>query len=213
VSSLPASPGSLTADPSDWCAIAPELAATWLARVHAQWWIAGGSALDLFLGRTTRAHLDLDVGILRRDVAGVLKALSAWECYEVQDGLLRSLATEGAPRDDVHSLWCRPLGQTQWMLELMLDEAEGDEWVYRRDARVRRSLADIVRRDARGLPYLAPEVQLLYKAAHTRDKDEADFSSVLPHLDARARGWLLAALVTAHPAHAWISPLRNSKVT
>ena len=29
------------------------------------WWVAGGWALDLFLGRMTRPHHDVDVAILR----------------------------------------------------------------------------------------------------------------------------------------------------
>jgi hypothetical protein len=31
------------------------------------WWACGGWALDLFVGRETRRHDDLDVAILRRD--------------------------------------------------------------------------------------------------------------------------------------------------
>ena len=33
------------------------------------WWVCGGSALDLFIGRETRRHDDLDVAVLRRDQA------------------------------------------------------------------------------------------------------------------------------------------------
>jgi hypothetical protein len=43
-----------------------------LAGIDSPWWIAGGWALDLFIGDQTRAHEDLDVGILRRDVIDVL---------------------------------------------------------------------------------------------------------------------------------------------
>ena len=31
------------------------------------WYVAGGWAIDLFLGRSTRAHSDVDIAILRRD--------------------------------------------------------------------------------------------------------------------------------------------------
>src|SRR5690349_16504078 len=33
----------------------------------AAWWIAGGWAIDLFLGRVTREHSDLEIGIWRDD--------------------------------------------------------------------------------------------------------------------------------------------------
>jgi hypothetical protein len=34
---------------------------------NAPWGIAGGWALDLFVGRESRAHADIDVALLRRD--------------------------------------------------------------------------------------------------------------------------------------------------
>jgi hypothetical protein len=200
----------LPANPADWCAIAPELAPAWLARVPAPWWIAGGSAIDLFLGRTTRAHQDLDVGVFRRDAGAVLRALPGWECYEAREGTLTLLDPAREPRMEVHSLWCRPIGQTQWMLELMLDESDGADWVYRRAPHIRRDTAQLLRQDPRGFAYLAPEVQLLYKARGTRDKDEADFQAVRPHLSAAASGWLLESLLAAHPEHPWIAALRDN---
>jgi hypothetical protein len=35
------------------------------------WWVAGGWAIDLFLGRQTRHHADTDVLVLYRDQAEV----------------------------------------------------------------------------------------------------------------------------------------------
>jgi hypothetical protein len=43
------------------------------------WWIAGGWALDLFLGYQTRGHGDLDVGVLRCDIVDVITDMSGWE--------------------------------------------------------------------------------------------------------------------------------------
>src|SRR5580693_6175690 len=56
---------------------APEL----LAGLTCPWWIAGGWALDLFSGRQSRPHRDLDVGILRRDAPRVIAALPDWEFF------------------------------------------------------------------------------------------------------------------------------------
>jgi len=64
-----------------------------------------------------------------------------------------------------------------------------------------------------GVPFVAPEVALLYKASrrgakhHQIEKNEADFASALPSLDAVARAWLRAALAVAHPAHTWLEQL------
>jgi hypothetical protein len=53
-----------------------------LAALRAPWWVAGGWALDLFLGKVTRAHKDLDIGIGRKNAAMAVAALSGWEMFE-----------------------------------------------------------------------------------------------------------------------------------
>lgn len=64
-------------------------------------------------------------------------------------------------------------------MDLLLTPAEGDDWVFKRDARIRRPLATVARRRADGVAYQAPEVTLLLKAraaaeGRSRPKDEAD---------------------------------------
>jgi aminoglycoside-2''-adenylyltransferase len=54
-------------------------AATFFAALHVPWWIAGGWAIDLFLGRQTREHEDLDVLMLRRDQQAVRTLLGTWD--------------------------------------------------------------------------------------------------------------------------------------
>jgi hypothetical protein len=45
--------------------------------------------------------------------------------------------------------------------------------------------------------FLAPEIQLYYKAKAARAKDEVDFAAVLPHLSVAGRAWLLDAIRTS----------------
>jgi hypothetical protein len=85
----------------------------------------------------------------------------------------------------------------------MLDDVDQGRWRFRRAPSISAALADAIRRDPAGLPYLAPEVQLLYKARHARAEDHADFARVAPLLDRRARSWLESALESAHPEHLW----------
>jgi hypothetical protein len=54
-----------------------------------------------------------------------------------------------------------------------------------------------------GVPVMAPEIALLFKAKAPRFKDQRDFDRVLPHLDRAARSWLASALEQAHPGHPW----------
>ena len=102
------------------------------------------------------------------------------------------------PAHEVHVTW--PDG---FQLEFLLNEhdQETDEWVFRRDARIRRSLpaAFLTGR----LPYLAPEIVLLYKAKAPAPKDDADFNVVLSYLRHDQRAWLRDALHVTAPGHRW----------
>jgi hypothetical protein len=184
-----------------WRALHPRDAPPLLAPIGEPWWIAGGWALDLFVGAQTRPHRDLDIGIARASAPTFLAALPGWEFFEAQDGALYRLGD--APRMEVNSLWGRRLGEPDWMLELMLDDVEHGRWRFRRAPSISLPLDEVIHRDADGLPYLAPEVQLLYKTRRTRAKDHADFARVSPLLDLKARTWLEAALEAVDPEHPW----------
>jgi hypothetical protein len=103
-----------------WRMTLPAVAASWLSFLDVRWWIAGGWALDLFIGAQTRPHADLDIGILRRDVGEVLRHLSSWEFFEAQEGVLTRLRAAQDLRPDVHSLWSRPAA-----VHAGLDHADG----------------------------------------------------------------------------------------
>ncbi len=93
-------------------------------------------------------------------------------------------------------------------MQLMIDDEQGGEWIYRRDARVRRPVVDLdgpaSNSDRR---VLAPEIQLLYKSARPREKDEADFQAALEVLDGARRGWLRDSLSVVAPLHQWLAHL------
>jgi len=194
-------------DLGTWQAVHPAEGAGWLSDLTVPWWIAGGWALDLFLGVQSRAHEDLDIGVLRRDVLKVLAALPSWEIFEAKAGVLTLLRGGEAPRTGVNSLWCRPQGAPSWMLELMLDDSAGDQWVYRRQRDIRRPLMTSIKRTQHAIPYLAPEIQLLFKARNPRARDQADFDQVAHRLDPQARVWLRDALRRTDPGHEWLQIL------
>ena len=58
-----------------------------------------------------------------------------------------------------------------------------------------------------GIPIVAPEVQLLYKAKHLGAKDEHDFGLVADRIRGTPRAWLREALELVHPGHRWIQAL------
>jgi aminoglycoside-2''-adenylyltransferase len=196
-----------------WHPLTPQEAVPLLSVLPAPWWVAGGWALDLYLGKVTRVHKDLDVGIFRKDVAIALAALPGWEFFEAKDGALTQLVEGHVPRAEVNSLWCKRVNAAQWELELMLDESDGEFWVFRRDPRITRPLLSAIRRNSEGIAYLAPELQLLYKARAIRAQDQTDFAHVVPRLDRDARTWLRESLMRTEPEHAWLSALKDNPLT
>ena len=91
--------------------------------------------------------------------------------------------------------------------KLMQEPGDAARWVFRRDERLAAPRDSLARRTASGIPYLAPEAVLLFKAKGGRDKDEADFAAAAPDLGAEARAWLIDALARTAPGHPWIGRL------
>jgi hypothetical protein len=174
---------------------------TLFAASPAPWWIAGGYAIELFTG-IHRPHGDIDVLMLHRDQAAVRQVLDGWDCWVADPpgtGTLRPWPVNERLPAHLHDVWCRPAPDEPWRIQVMLDDASGDEWVSRRHPGVRRSIAAIGVLSERGVPYLAPEIQLFYKAKNPRPKDEWDVAAALPLLSRAARSWLDDAVELAYP--------------
>jgi hypothetical protein len=111
----------------------------------------------------------------------------------------------------VHDIWCRPAPGEPWQIQIMLDESAGEDWVSRRDQRIRRPITSLGFSTADGIPCLAPEIQLFYKANGRRPKDEADFTACLPVLTEPQARWLSEALSLAYgPEHPWRARLAGA---
>ena len=192
-----------------WEPARPAEAAQAFSRVAARWWIAGGYAIELAAGRTIREHTDIDVLVLRPDQLAVQQALAGWQWYAADPpGTLRPWQPAEQLPAGVHDIWCRPGPEQPWRIQVMLDECCDDDWVSRRDRRIRRPIARLGSVSAGGIPYLAPEIQLFYKASQRRPKDETDFAVALPLLSPSRRQWLADALRLAYgPGHAWLARL------
>lgn len=171
------------------------------------WWIAGGHAIELAAGRAIRPHADIDVLLLRRDHLAARSLLAGWDCWVADPpGTLRPWPAGETLPSTAHDLWCRETPDGPWRLQLMLDEADGDHWVSRRDVRISRPIAEIGDRTEEGVPYLRPEIQLLYKARARRPRDDVDFTAILPRLDGSQCRWLRDAIGIVHGAdHPWLN--------
>jgi hypothetical protein len=183
--------------------------ATLFSSVEVPWWVAGGYAIELAVGYSFRDHSDVDVLLLRRDQQVVQQLLPAWEWWAADPpGTLRPWQPGETLSSAVHDIWCRPGPSEPWRIQIMLDEAEGQDWISRRCAQVRRPIDLLGRNSPEGVPYLAPEVQLFYKAHQPRPKDQEDFRAALPALDASQRQWLATAIIQAYGDRPWCAKLQ-----
>ncbi|MFN8515558.1 MAG: 50S ribosomal protein L11 methyltransferase [Chloroflexia bacterium] len=151
-----------------------------------------------------REHIATLMQINRDDQLAFQAALATWDPRHAADppGTLRPWRRGEVLPPGVQDVFCRPGPTAPWAFQFNLADTLGDQWVFRRDRRVRRSLAALTRRSDEGLPHVAPEVQLLFKARATpRPKDEQDFAVAHGLLDEEARAWLAGALALYSPDH------------
>jgi GrpB-like predicted nucleotidyltransferase (UPF0157 family) len=189
------------------------------------WYIASGWALDLFLGRVTRVHHDVDVVVDRADQLRLRDHLAprGWMFVTPLHGKLEPWPNHmrlELPRHQAHA------HRDGEFIDFLLTEflpagaspagmagtgTQHGVWRYRRNPNIVRSTAQALLQTEQGLRYLAPEAVLLFKAkatgAYARSKDQIDFEQVYPHLSSEARAWLRWALIATEPGHPWIELL------
>jgi GrpB-like predicted nucleotidyltransferase (UPF0157 family) len=199
---------------------------------HGAWAIGGGWALDLALGRPTRAHDDVDVVLARDEADAWLAAIAAhgvafrsghgadggpWRRGDPLPNDPPRLDARAGPLIAASPGW-EPGGVAPVFWDVALEPRPAGAWILRTDPDVTLPVATaIVRRPLPGgapgrtVPALAPEVVLVCKARLSgrgaeEAKDLADLEAALPLLDATARAWLRAALARP-PAHPWTARL------
>ncbi len=192
-----------------WNPLAVDDVSRLFANAPFPWWIAGGIALELAVGHEIREHSDMDVLVLRRDHAAVRALLSEWDCWAADPpGKLRRWPMGQELGGTVHDIWCRKASDDAWRIQLMLDEADKSDWVSRRDDEIRAPLEGITSATATGIRYLAPHIQLYYKAKNPREKDEADFNAVIASGIRIDTSWLRSSIARSYGVqHPWLERL------
>lgn len=172
------------------------------------WGLAGGYAVEQFVGRPLRPHGDIDVVVFRDEQLLAQRWLRGWQLFAAEPpGTLRPWAGGEELPYGIHDIWGVVAGGDAWQLQLMLLETTEGEWFSRRDPRVRGRRRDLIVSYG-GVPCLRVEVQLFYKAKSPRPKDERDFEACLPLLDAPARIWLREHIRLLYSdGHPWLSQL------
>jgi hypothetical protein len=198
-------PGGEPVDEPDlaWDAWTPPEVVRRLAGVAATWYVAGGWAVDLHLGRVSRAHDDLEIAVPASDFDAIRRALAGFE-FDVVGAGRRWPATDATAFRLLHQTWVRDPVTGAYRLDVFREPHDGTTWICRRNPTVRLPYRRVVRHTPTGVPYLAPEIVLLFKAKARRPKDEADLANLVPLLDGGQRDWLARALAATHPGHPWL---------
>lgn len=177
----------------------------------AAWLLCGGWGVDAWLGRQTRDHGDFDITIFHDDQRAIFDHLNGWKLVGHDPNV----------RDDTKELWdgrildlpahihADPGDGTKF--EVILNARRDEEWVVSDSPRITLPLGACQQQSAWGVPTLAPEVILFYKATAEpatftgkRPWDEADFITLLPHLEDGPRSWLRSAITVVNPQHPWL---------
>jgi hypothetical protein len=168
------------------------------------WAVAGGWAIDAFLGRVTREHADIDIAVWRGDQSRMRSALAPdWQFEIIEDGQRRPWRVGETLLPPIHEIHAHRAGLPQSTLEFLLNDHDTSTWIYRRDTAVRLAIdRTILRRDA--VPFLAPEIVLVYKSKDPRPHDDMDLRAALPAMTSRQRLWLRDAIARATGAHPWL---------
>lgn len=176
------------------------------------WCVAGGWAIDLWLGRATRSRHDVDLLVARADQPAVHEHFADRTLVKVvphPDGVVGEGSLMPWDGGWLDLPLCQVFADAPdgARIEIVSGEIHGGMWRYWRNPEVELPLDRLVVTGATEVPALAPDVVLLFKAPLQRPRNEADLTAVLPDLSAGRRIWLAEAVERSHPANPRIGRL------
>lgn len=203
-----------------------------LADAPFSWAVCGGFALDLFLGRETRTHGDIDLCAREADRDSIVPFMQGqgWQVYEFRGmGKMRLLdaapfsepgrnllcvlpgcsLVEFFPSDEEGLLWhkfhhsgIRELNYLEFLFTPCTDEG----FIFSANPPILLPMDKAFLKSPEGIPFLAPELALLYKASRPQEPNAAeDFRAVFPALGEEQRRWFASCLRKLYPEeHPWL---------
>ncbi|MCA9836687.1 MAG: GrpB family protein [Trueperaceae bacterium] len=180
-----------------------------LEGVAAPWHFSSGWALDLFTGKPSRYHDDLDIIVERQHQLAFQKQLRAkgWLLHYVANNSYVFWEDNEPIPETSHQIHARKADE---FIDILIEPNLTDVWHYRRNPELTRARnKTFLERD--GLSYLSPELVLAFKAKLSdnkpRPKDQKDFERVLPYLSDDQKRWLAQAVKTENANHPWLRDL------
>lgn len=173
----------------------------------ADWFIAGGWAIDLYLEKETRQHEDVEIAIFREDQIALQNYLEGWILKKAVNSTLSKWKQNEYLELPIHEIHCSKENDETQSLEVLLNETDGDRWLFRRNLKITKPVSKFYMTSKLGMKFLCPEIVLLYKSKNPRTKDEKDFKVVVECLNIDSKAWLKNALTTCYDEHHWLQRL------
>ncbi|MEY2473428.1 MAG: 2-amino-4-hydroxy-6-hydroxymethyldihydropteridine diphosphokinase [Actinomycetota bacterium] len=183
----------------------PADAVGWMDGWRGPWAVAGGWAIELFVGRPVREHHDMDVAVARADADRLHEQLAGWELYFPSPTAFVRWPGGSPLPDDEHQLWCKRDGV--WTHEILFEDIRDGVLHYRRDPSITIPVDEAFLRTGDGIPYIAAHLQLLYKAKARTQRDQIDVAAAAPLMSPTQREFLAAYLRRRDPSHPWLALL------
>jgi hypothetical protein len=160
------------------------------------WFIAGGWAIDLFLNKETRVHDDIEIGIYRRNQMQLYRYFDKYKKYYINNrsriGIHERLEwNKEYLRLPIHELYVECTGLE---IEVLLNERDDNKWMYRRNDQITLDEKKVICFSEDRIPYLCPEIVLLYKTKEMRNKDIDDITNAIGKMDESQKKWFIDSI-------------------
>ncbi len=191
-----------------------------MATFPGTWALCGGWAVDAWVGRPTREHHDVEVALFEEDQRTLFERLCGWGLIGHDDHVADDSTEPWEGRRLELPAHVHARSPDGFEPEFHLNERAGGDWVLERRPHVALPIRRAIARSAWGLPTVAPEVALYYKAlpptwrnlprSAPRAHDERDLRTLLPLLAADRREWLRDTVALVDADHPWVKRLSRA---
>ncbi len=174
------------------------------------WMIAGGWAIDLFLGKETRKHDDIEIAIPRIEQKSMKLYLKNWDLEYIESDKAVKWNNEVYLKLPIHEIQGTYKDNN---IEILLNEIENKKWKFRRNLEIEYPVENTIKNTSYNIPILCPEIVLLYKSKSYRNKDEKDLLNTIGNMDNKRLNWLSNAIKKTHGTnHKWVSIIEEHSI-
>jgi len=202
-----------------------------MAKIEVDYAICGGHAIDLFLGNKTRPHKDLDVSVYWQDRDKIVQHMlnEGWSIYEpCGKPHLHKINNVADQMRIKENIWCIKNSNPHYkftehksdmyavdfdnseqteldFIEFLFNTRKDGYFLYEKNHEIKRSLNTAIS-TTNSIPYLSPEVVLLYKSSMADTPDyQLDFENTVNKMSAEQLAWFNKSLSIRYPnGHKWL---------